>query len=173
MDSKTLWHGVLNRGWLLSLSRARSNKIPCSTLFEPALPPLPPAPATDLARVLVGTSHFCLCPQATMWLLRDVANGGVANGDVANGGGVNEQAQVEMHKRAHLQDMLSQLRRRLRRLASSKESEALDHAETEVGRATAQRSKLATSATEVVPLAARRAASDFGIRVRAHKRERS
>ena len=144
---------------LLSLS----NKIPCSTLFEPALPPLPAAPSTPLARVLMGIDSFCLCPHAVAWLLRDV------NGEDVDGDG--EREAIKMHKRAHLDEMLATLRRRLRRLASSKESEALAHAETEEGRITAQRSALAMSVVEAVPFAARRAAADFGIRLRAKKRK--
>jgi len=68
------------------------------------------------------------------------------------------------HKRQMLTEMLAALNRRLRRLASSRETDLLNHAETDAARAAfAQRSPFATSVASAVPAAAQAAALDTSL----------
>jgi len=133
------------------------NAIPCSDLFLPALPPLPASPSTPLARLLVGVDKFALCPHAVAWMLN-----GVGDGQDSLLKGLKQA--IGEHKRQMLTEMLAALNRRLRRLASSRETDLLNHAETDAARAAfAQRSPLATSVASAVPAAAQAAALDTSL----------
>ena len=66
-----------------------------------------------------------------------------------------------------LDEMVSGLRRRLRRLAASANAvDLLELSESDAGRATSQRSAFARSAALAVPAAARAAAADPDLRKR-------
>lgn len=134
------------------------NTIPCSSLLQPSLPPLPAKPATPLARVLVGLDTYEHAPHATAWLLRAAARSGAHDGALAR----SERREVRQHRRLMLTEMAASLRRRLRRLASGKEADLLRDAEADPTRAAyAQRSPLATPAVaSAVAEAARAAMAD-------------
>ena len=128
------------------------NVMPASPLFAPALPALPACPATPLARVLAGVDTWAGAPHASAWLLAHAPGSAAA--------AAAERAAVDAHRRQMLGDMISALRRRLRRLAAGDEHERLAAAAAD-GAAWALRTPhLATDATGAVPAAARAALRD-------------
>ena len=140
------------------------NAIPCSAAFSPALPVLPAAPSTPLAKALVGIDGFGL--HATGWLLKSVvaADGEAAVAEVA--------AAVELHQQLMLSEMVRVLRRRLRQLASSGTTALLLQADASGGAAYSQRSPLATPAATVVRDAACAALADPELQSRDERRRR-
>jgi len=116
------------------------NHSPCSSLFHPALPALPSVPSTALARVLVGTDEFALCPHAIDWLF--------------DGGAALHEA-VLAHRRVMCNEMLSGLRQRLRRLARMRSENDLV-----AGQASSTMPYLTGSTPAAVPAAARAAVAD-------------
>jgi len=137
------------------------NLIPCSPLFRPALPPLPATPSTPLARALVGIDDFVTCPQATAWLMRSIRGHSEAAAEEA----VKEA--TLLHKRLMLTEMLAPLRRRLRRLATLRDTDLIVQANVS---AYAQRSPLACPVAEAISAAARAAIADPELQPRKRQR---
>ena len=136
---------------------------PAAAFFRSALPPLPAVPSTPLARALAGVDAFARCPDAIEWLVRDCRGG--REGAPAERPG--EREALRLHKRLMLDEMVSGLRRRLRRLAASANAvDLLELSESDAGRATSQRSAFARSAALAVPAAASAAAADPDLRKR-------
>ena len=131
------------------------NTIPCTSLFIPALPPMPAVPSTLLARVLVGIDELKHTPEAVGWLLRSVVAGSTDEAETEVG------AEVWLHRRFMLTEMISALRRRLRRLAEQRDSDLVELAEVNRHRVGySQRGPLSSSVVHAVPAAARAAAAD-------------
>lgn len=124
------------------------NAHPGEGLFRPALGSMPAVPSTPLARCLVGLDDYALCPHATEWLLKHEPGSDVAATAV--------RQQLHLHRRLMLSEQHRALRRRLRRLAASKDVDLLIASEVE-GRVFAQRSSLASPAASAVEAAARSA----------------
>jgi len=141
-----------------------------AALFSPILPPLAAVPSTLLARVLVGVDAFAQHPSAVEWLVRDCRDATV-DGESAKRMGEHEA--LTLHKRLMLDEMMSGLRQRLKRLASGKMASLLEIAESATGAATSRRSPFATSATFALPAAAQMAMADPTLRASASRDARS
>lgn len=140
------------------------NAMPSSAaFFLPAIPPLAAVPSTALARVLVGVDAFAQHPCAVQWLVGDCQR---MTADEASAERVGEAEALRLHRRLMLDEMVSRLQHRLKRLASGKMSGLLEFAESTTGVATSQRSPLALSVAFAVPAAAQAAMKDATLRGR-------
>ena len=128
------------------------NTAPAAPMFVPALPALPAAPSTPLARALVGIDAWHQCPHATAWLLAHVP--GTAEAHAA------EECAVRQHKSVMLSEMMSALRRRVRRLATGRENKKLAAAANEGASYALRVPGLGADGVHAVPAAARAAWAD-------------
>jgi len=112
-------------------------------LFRPALPSLAASPSTPLARALVGLDRLQDAPHAVQWL--DQGHDGV-------------KSACDLHKKLMLRPMISQLRHRLRRIASGRENSLLSTAASSGAAKWARHGPPEASAATMIIAAARDAA---------------